>query len=128
MNRKLYTILAVLSAAFLSIAAASASICDNAPCENAINATAGGNFTIALPHNGGTGFEWWTQFDPMYLNLVNLSESAQISGQEMMGAPGETAFTFTSLKQGETYVIMLLLRPWENSTIEERRIFPVNIL
>ena len=128
MNRALYTIMAVLSVAFLSIAAASASICDNAPCENAINATAGENFTITLPHNGGTGFEWWTQFDPMYLSLVNLSENAQNSGSGMMGAPGETAFTFNARMGGETYVIMLLLRPWENSTIEERRIFPVNIL
>jgi hypothetical protein len=72
MKKVAYLILAV---AFLSIATASASICDNAPCENAINATAGENFAIFLPFYSGTGFEWWSNFDPAYLNLVNSSDT-----------------------------------------------------
>jgi predicted secreted protein len=124
MNRVSYIIIA---AAFLSIVAASASICDNAPCEEAINATLGENFTISLPSNAGTGFEWWIQFDPAFLSLVDLSEVAGDSDSRMMGAPEEMAFVLGSKMQGSTDVIMLLLRPWENGTIEERKIFPVNI-
>ena len=127
MNRVSYIIIA---AAFLTIVAASASICDNAPCEEAINATLGENFTISLPSNAGTGFEWWIQFDPAYLSLVDLIDSSEVagdSGSGMMGAPEEMTFVLSSKIQGNTDVIMLLLRPWENGTIEERKIFPVNI-
>lgn len=117
----------ILAAAFLSIVAASASICDNAPCEKAINATVGKNFTISMQFHAGTGFEWWTQFDPTFLALVGSSENAKDSASGMVGVPIEKAFTFNAKMRGSTNVIMLLLRPWENGTIGERKIFPINI-
>jgi predicted secreted protein len=117
----------ILAVAFLSIAAASASICDNAPCEKTINATVGENFTITLQLYSGTGFEWWTKFDPAYLNLVNSSEKAKDSGSVMVGVPRERILTFNAKMAGDTDVTMLLLQPWENSTIGERKIFPINI-
>jgi len=123
MKKVAYLILAV---AFLSIASASASICDNAPCENAINATAGENFAISLPFYSGTGFEWWSNFDPAYLNLVNSSDRVNDSGSEMVGLPRERVLTFSAKMAGNTDVTVLLLQPWENSTIGKRRIFPVN--
>jgi predicted secreted protein len=75
-----------------------------------------------------TGFEWWTKFDPNYLNLIN---STFVSGNEMsgmVGVPGKEMFTFNAISAGNTNVIMLLLRPWENGTIAERKIFPINIM
>ena len=117
----------ILAVAFLSIAAASASICDNAPCEKTINATVGENFAISLPFYSGTGFEWWAKFDPAYLNLVNSSEDVKDSGSAMVGVPQEVNLTFNAKMAGNTDVIMLLLQPWVNSTIAERKIFPVNI-
>jgi predicted secreted protein len=124
MKKVAYIILAV---AFLSIAAASASICDNAPCENAINATVGENFSISLPFYSGTGFEWWANFDPAYLSLVNSSDAVKDSSSGMVGLPREKVLTFSAKMAGNTYVTMLLLQPWENSTIGKRQIFPVNI-
>jgi predicted secreted protein len=118
----------ILAAAFLSVVAAYASICDNAPCEKAINATVGENFTIPLQFHAGTGFEWWTQFDPAFLALKESSENAKDSGSRMVGLPKEKAFTFNAKMSGKTDVIMLLLQPWENGTIAERKIFPVNII
>ena len=117
----------ILAAALFSIAAACGSVCDNAPCEGAINATVGENFTISLPYYAGTGYQWWTNFDPEYISLVDCSETAEQSGAEMAGSSEETAFTFSPRKSGSSDVIMLQLRPWENGTVEERRIFPVNI-
>lgn len=117
----------ILAVAFLSIAAASASICDNAPCEKNINATVGEDFAISLPFYSGTGFEWWAKFDSAYLNLVNSSEEAKDSGSVMVGVPQERVLTFNAKMAGNTDVIMLLLQPWVNSTIVERKIFPVNI-
>ena len=124
MSRVAYLILA---AAFSSIIAASASICDNAPCENPINVTVSENFTISLQSYAGTGFEWWTQFDPAYLALENLTENAKDSSSGMVGYQKEEVFTFDAKMRGNTEVIMLLLNPWENGTIEERKIFPVDI-
>ena len=117
----------ILAVAFLSIAVASASICDNAPCEETINATVGENFAISLPFYSGTGSEWWAKFDPAYLNLVNSSDKVKDSGSEMVGLPREKVLTFNAKMAGNTYVTMLLLQPWENSTIGKRKIFPVNI-
>jgi predicted secreted protein len=119
----------VLAAAFLFIAAASASsICDNAPCENPINISVGENFTIALESNtGSTGFEWWAQFDPAYLSLVGSTTEAGNQSPGMVGVPGMKLFTFNAKMAGNTDVIMLSLQPWENGTIGTRLIFPVNI-
>ncbi len=122
---------AILASAimFLSVVIVSGTnICDNAPCEPQINAFNGENFTISLQYNPSTGFEWWTKFDPSYLSLM---DSAFVSGNErsgMVGVPGTEVFTFNARNAGNTEVIMLLLKPWENGTIAERKIFPINIV
>ena len=122
------TILA-LAIAVSSIAIVSGTnICDNAPCEPQINASLGKEFTISFESNPSTGFEWWTKFDPAYLSLTN---SIFVSGNEksgMVGVPGKETFTLNAKNAGNTDVIMLLLQPWENGTIAERKIFPINII
>jgi predicted secreted protein len=117
-----------MSVTFVSIVAASASICDNAPCEPPINASVGDNFTISLKSNtGSTGFDWWAQFDPQYLTLLDSSAQSPKASPGMVGVPGEQVFTLEAIKAGDTDVIMLYLQPWENGTIGKRQIFPVNI-
>ena len=129
MKRLASIFLAAVAAVFLALATTSAgSICDNAPCENAVNVTAGENFTIELESNAGsTGFEWWNQFDTEYLSLVSSSELSGNAKPGWVGVPGKKLFEFSAKKPGSTQVIMLLLQPWEKSTVEERKIFPVNI-
>ncbi|MCJ7444863.1 MAG: protease inhibitor I42 family protein [Methanotrichaceae archaeon] len=103
-------------------------ICDNAPCESQINVSLGKAFAISLESNPSTGFEWWIKFDPDYLSLLN---STFVSGNEksrLVGVPGKEMFTFNARSAGNTEVIMLLLRPWKNGTIAERKIFPINIV
>ncbi len=119
----------VLTAAFLCIAAASASsICDNAPCESPINVSVGDNFTLALESNtGSTGFEWWAQFDPAYLSLVRSATEAGNQSPGMVGVPGMKLLTFNAKMAGNTDIILLSLQPWENGTIGTRKIFPINI-
>ena len=118
----------VMSVTFVSIVAASASICDNAPCEPPINASVGDNFTISLKSNtGSTGFDWWAQFDPQYLTLLDSSAQSPKASPGMVGVPEMQVFTFEAIKAGDTDVIMLYLKPWENGTIGKRQIFPVKI-
>ncbi len=117
-----------LALAFSSIGLVFASsICDNAPCEKTINASIGKDFTISFESNPSTGFEWWTEFDPQYLSLVNTSYVRGSASPGMAGVPGMEVFTFTPKKSGDTDVIMLSLQPWENGTIGTRKIIPIVI-
>jgi len=124
----LSTILA-LAITFSSIMIVSGTnICDNAPCEPQINASLEEEFTISLESNPSAGFEWWTKFDPNYLSLLN---STFVTGHEksgMLGVPGKETFTFNARSAGNTEAIMLLYRPWENGTVAECKIFPINIV
>ncbi len=126
MNR--YAILA-LTIAFSSVLTVSGTtICDNAPCEPVINTNLGKEFPIALESNPSTGFEWWTKFDPNYLSLSNTTFVSGNVKSGIVGVPGKEIFSFNAKNAGDTDVIMLLLNPWENGTIAERKIFPVNIV
>jgi predicted secreted protein len=111
-----------------ALVACGTDICNNSPCEPQINTSPEDEFTVSLESYSGAGFEWWTEFDPDYLSLIN---KTTISGNEQLGIVGgreRTMFTFSSKREGQTEIIMLLLRPWENGSIEERKIFPINII
>jgi predicted secreted protein len=126
MNRYAILALAVVLSTIASVSANS--ICDNAPCEAQINVSLDKEFNISLDSNAGsTGFEWWTNFDTSYLSLVNSTFVRGAGPYGMVGQPGKRIFAFNAIKPGNTEVIMLLLRPWENGTIAERKIFPVSI-
>ena len=130
MKRLTSVFLAVAAAAVLlaAVAISAGSVCDNAPCEDAVNVTAGENFTIELDSNAGsTGFSWWTQFDPDYLSLVASYEQSGNAKPGWVGVPGKKIFVFSAKKPGSTDVIMLLVRPWKNGTVAESKIFPVYI-
>jgi predicted secreted protein len=125
MNQSAILALAIVLSSVLIVSGTN--IYDKAPCEPQINTSLGKEFTISLDFNPPT-FEWWTNFDPNYLSLLN---STFISGNEksgMLGFSGKKLFTFNTRNAGNTEVIMLLLRPWENGTIAERKAFPINII
>ena len=115
MNR--FTILAIAVVLLSVLVVSGTEICDNAPCESQINVSLGMDFTIAVESDPSTGFEWWTNFDPNHQCLLN---STFIGGKEV--------FTFNAKSEGNTVVIMLLLQPWENGTIIQRKIFPINVI
>ncbi|OPY53640.1 MAG: Chagasin family peptidase inhibitor I42 [Methanosaeta sp. PtaU1.Bin112] len=129
MSRITGLFLASLASALFVLAIASVgSICDNAPCEEAINVSAGENFTIELQSNSASsGYEWWTQFDTEYLNLESSFEQAGKAKPGWVGVPGKKVFIFNSKKPGSTEAIMLLVRPWEDGDVAEKKIYPVNI-
>ena len=113
---------------FSAVIASGANLCDNSTCEPQINTSLDDEFTISLESYSATGFSWWSDFDPNYLSLVN---KTTISGNDQLGISGgleRTIFTFSSKSAGQTEIIVLLLRPWENGSIEERKIFPINII
>jgi predicted secreted protein len=93
-----------------------------------INVRRGEEFNISLESSpGSTGFEWWAKFDTAYLSLVDSTFVPGDAPAGMVGQPGKMCFTFDAKEPGSTEVIMLLLRPWVNGTIAERKILPVRI-
>jgi inhibitor of cysteine peptidase len=120
----------LLALAFFLIGAASAnSICDNAPCEKVVNASLGKEFIVSVESNPrSTGFDWWTSFDPQYVNLVNATYIPGNKSTVMVGVPGREVFTFVPKSTGDTELTMLYLQPWENGTIGGRKIYPISIV
>jgi hypothetical protein len=118
-----------LAIIFMSaLIACGTNICDNSSCEPQINTILGSEFTIPLESYSATSFKWWTEFDPNYLSLSN---KTTIRGNKQLGIVGGqegTTFTFSSKREGQTDIIMLLLTPLANGSIEERKIFPINII
>jgi predicted secreted protein len=126
MNQYAILVLAIVFSSVLIVSGTN--ICDNALCEPQINASVGKEFAITLESNPSTGFEWWTKFDPKYLTLLNSTSFSGNGKSGLVGVPGWEMFSFNAKSAGNTEVIMLLLRPWENGTIAARKIFPINIM
>ena len=120
----------LLALAFFLIGAVSASsICDNAPCEKAVNASLGKEFIVSVESNPmSTGFDWWTSFDSQYVNLVSATYVPGNKSTVMVGVPGREVFTFVPKSTGDTVLTMLYLQPWENGTIGSRKIYPISIV
>lgn len=124
-----YSILSIALAFSLTGIVFATSVCDTAPCEKMVNVTLGKNFTITFESvSPSTGYQWWTNFDPEYVSLVNESYVQNKAMPGMVGVPGMESFTFSAKKAGETDITMLSLQPWENGSIGQRKIFPVTIM
>ena len=126
MNQSAILALAIILSSVVVVSGTN--ICVNAHCEPQINSSLGMEFAISLESNPSTGFEWWTKFNPEYLSLMNSSFINGIEGSGLVGVPGKDVFTFNSRRAGNTEAIMLLLKPRDNGTIAERKIFPINIM
>ncbi|MCJ7444602.1 MAG: protease inhibitor I42 family protein [Methanotrichaceae archaeon] len=88
----------------------------------------GDNFTISLESNpGSSGYDWWVDFDSLYIQLEEKNFKVD-EKDKLIGQPGMKYFTFAAKKLGSTYISMLLVRPWKNSTVADLKIYPVNIV
>ncbi|GEM_PF-6398846 len=76
--------------------------------------TVGENFTVNAEENPSTGHTWLLEsYDTSYLELVN-NQYEPPPGNSSPGTPGERHFTFKALKAGQTQIVMVYKRPWEN--------------
>lgn len=77
----------------------------------------GGRFTIDLPANPTTGYDWQVAFPP---ERVRLEGREHVRDSDRIGAGGKTTFTFRALSVGEATLRFRYLRVWEGTPIEER--------
>ncbi len=85
----------------------------------AIEATPGETFVIALASNPTTGFVWEPDFDARRLKLLSREFQPQSA---RIGAGGEERFHFQALGSGETEVLFELRRAWEPEARERKRL------
>ncbi len=86
------------------------------PTEQKIESNTSGQFVIIAAGNATTGYIWEASFDQEYVNLI--SSDYVVDNPGLMGSGGKNRFTFQSLKQGETKIVLVYKRPWEHDIAE----------
>lgn len=57
-------------------------------------------FTIAIPSNPTTGYQWVESYDPSMVSLISSEYKPTKQGKEVVGAGGMQYFKFKALKAG----------------------------
>lgn len=118
--RDVYITAFIITILFLA-SLTSASAAD--PANNVINVNLGQTFTISLPSNPSTGFQWHAIYDTTYLELVNQNFESDNPG--VPGAGGNQTFTFKAIKSGQTNITFNYQRG--NSAPENTTTFDIKI-
>lgn len=94
-----------------------------------IRARVGEPFTISLPSNPTTGYNWTADYDYVLLKLGEAEfEEASASQKAMrVGSGGTQVFEFTPISPGKTTIYFVYKRSWEN-IVADTRSFLVEIV
>lgn len=104
-----------------------------------IQASVNQSFTISLPANPTTGYEWFVDYDSALLRQDSLqfesasgaagiagTSSGAASAAPRVGAGGISVFVFTPLQPGKTTIYFVYKRSWEN-IVADTRVYKVDI-
>jgi predicted secreted protein len=89
-----------------------------------IHARVGEPFTISIPANPTTGYNWTADYDYVLLDEGNAIYERSPSGA--LGSGGTSVFVFKPLKPGKTTIYFVYKRSWEN-IVADTRSFLVDI-
>ena len=81
-------------------------------------------FTISMPANPTTGYNWTADYDYVLLNQGKAVYEMSSSGA--LGSGGTSVFVFTPMKPGKTTIYFVYKRSWEN-IVADTRSFLVDI-
>ncbi len=85
-----------------------------------IHTKVGETFTIALPANPSTGYQWTADYDYYLLSLDSSQFEKSSSGR--LGVDGESVFIFKPLRPGKSTISLVYKRTWENIAADVRTI------
>ena len=77
----------------------------------------GKEFTLSL--DAAMGYGWETKFDKDMLELKEKGFELEPTGK--IGAGRKQRFTFVPTKAGDTDIVMIYKRRWEENILEEKR-------
>ena len=90
--------------------------CDAATTSNVTNVNIGQEFSIILPCNPSTGYQWNSTYNNQYLELIN--QTYQPNYPIIPGSGGNENFTFKALKAGNSTITFNYQQPWEQTPIQ----------
>ena len=88
--------------------------------QNIIQAKLNQSFTLALDSLPTAGYKWTVEYDSGSLRLDN--EWYVTANPKVIGGGSTEVFAFTPLRLGETEVIAIYKRPWEDKVENKRAI------
>jgi len=91
-----------------------------------IRARVGEPFTISLPANPTTGYEWNVDYDYVLLKQESDQFEEATPVAKRVGAGGTSAFIFLPMKPGKSTIYFVYKRSWEN-IVADTRAFHVEI-
>ena len=83
-------------------------------------------FTISLPANPTTGYEWKVDYDYVLLKQESAQFERASAETVRVGAGGTSVFVFTPIKPGKSTIYFVYKRSWEN-IVADTRSFHVEI-
>ena len=83
-------------------------------------------FTISLPANPTTGYEWKADYDYVLLKQESAQFEGAASETKRVGAGGTSVFVFLPIKPGKSTIYFVYKRSWEN-IVADTRAFHVEI-
>jgi predicted secreted protein len=92
-----------------------------------ISAKVNDPFTISLPANPTTGYEWNANYDYVLLKEESAQFERAPAETVRVGAGGTFVFVFTPIKPGKTTIRFVYKRSWEN-IVADTRAFRVEIV
>jgi predicted secreted protein len=77
-------------------------------------------FTISLPANPTTGYEWKADYDYVLLKQESAQFEGAASETKRVGAGGTSSFVFLPIKPGKSTIYFVYKRSWENIAADTR--------
>jgi len=111
----------------ISIFSASLSLAQGSMPAEMIDTQAGRNFTIILPANPTTGYQWQLA-RPLNDKMIKLISSEYIADDTgLVGSGGKQVWKFSALKAGRAAIALKYVRPSEKNTTPEVKYFIVSV-
>jgi predicted secreted protein len=83
-------------------------------------------FTISLPANPTTGYEWKADYDYVLLKQESAEFERATTETKRVGAGGTSVFVFLPIKPGKSTIYFVYKRSWEN-IVADTRAFHVDV-
>ena len=83
-------------------------------------------FTISLPANPTTGYEWKADYDYVLLKQESAEFERATTETKRVGSGGTSVFVFMPIKPGKSTIYFVYKRSWEN-IVADTRVFHVDV-
>ena len=125
-NRTKVVIIVVVAVALAAIGAGVAiGMTSNDVLSDDLTLELGKTLEIRLEENPSTGYSWVMVISNE--NVVEVVKDEYITGKDIPGAPGEHVWIFKGLEEGETQISFSYLRPWEEDSEIDEKVYVIKV-